>query len=187
MNSDLLDLAIEINAFCEQQGWSFCIIGGVAIQHWGEQRFTKDVDFTVLTGFGGEEKVVDALLAKYEPRISDAKPFGIKNRVLLIRAPSGMGIDVALGALPFEEAAVQRARNIEVSPGIHLRLCTAEDLIVMKAFADRPLDWNDVKGIIIRQGSAKLDWPYVFQHLTPLAELKEQPDIVTRLRAMAGQ
>ena len=74
---------------------------------------------------------------------------------------------------------------IEVYPGIHLRLCTAEDLIVMKAFADRPLDWNDVKGIIIRQGVDQLDWEYVFHHLTPLAEIKEQPDILTRLRAMA--
>ena len=187
MNSELLDLAVEMNSFCERWGWQFCIIGGVAIQHWGEQRFTKDVDLTVLTGFGGEEKVVDGLLAKYEARVSDAKSFALKNRVLLIRAPSGMGIDVALGALPFEEAAVRRAKNIEVVPGTHLRLCAAEDLIVMKAFADRPLDWNDVKGIIIRQGKEKLDWRYVFEHLTPLAELKEQPDIITRLRQMAGQ
>ncbi len=187
MSSDLLDLAVQIDAFCEKQGWQFCIIGGVAVQHWGEQRFTKDVDFTVLTGFGGEEPVVDALLAKYEARIGDAKPFALKNRVLLIRAPSGMGVDVSLGALPFEEAAVQRAKKIEVSSGVFLRLCTAEDLIVMKAFADRPLDWNDVKGIVIRQGNENLDWAYVFQHLTPLAELKEQPEIVARLRKMAGQ
>ncbi|MDB6004806.1 MAG: hypothetical protein JWR15_1793, partial [Prosthecobacter sp.] len=101
--------------------------------------------------------------------------------------PEGIGIDVALGALPFEEAAVKRAKNIEVYPNIYLRLCTAEDLVVMKAFADRPLDWNDVKGIIIRQGKENLDWLYVFQHLTPLAELKEQPEIVMKLRTMAGQ
>jgi hypothetical protein len=31
----------------------------------------------------------------------------------------------------------------------------------------------------------QLDWEYVFHHLTPLAEIKEQPDILTRLRAMA--
>lgn len=183
----LIKLAMSIQGICEKQRWPFCIIGGVAVQHWGEPRFTKDVDLTVLTGFGGEEAIVDGLLKHFEPRIPDARDFSIKSRVLLIRDPVGIGIDVALGALPFEESAVRRAKKIEVYPATHLRLCTAEDLIVMKAFADRPLDWNDVKGIIIRQGSAKLDWSYVFQHLTPLAELKEQPDIVTRLRAMAGQ
>jgi hypothetical protein len=183
----LISLSLRIQEICEKYHWPFCIIGGMAVQHWGEPRFTKDVDFTVLTGFGGEELIVDGLLEHFEPRIPDAREFSLKRRVLLLRDPEGIGIDVALGALPFEDAAVKRAKNIEVYPGMHLRLCTAEDLIVMKAFADRPLDWNDVKGVIIRQGKENLDWSYVFQHLKPLAELKEQPEIVTRLRTMAGQ
>ena len=57
---------------------------------------------------------------------------------------------------------------------------SAEDLLVLKAFADRPKDWVDVDGVIIRQ-AGKLDWRYVFAHLAPLAELKEAPEIVTRL------
>lgn len=183
----LIKLSLNIQEICEAHQWPFCIIGGVAIQHWGEPRFTKDVDLTVLTGFGGEEVIVGELLKHFQPRIPDAGVFALKSRVLLLHDSAGIGIDVALGALPFEEAAVRRATKIEVYPDTHLRLCTAEDLIVMKAFADRPLDWNDVKGIIIRQGKEKLDWRYVFEHLTPLAELKEQPDIITRLRQMAGQ
>jgi predicted nucleotidyltransferase len=183
----LIKLASSIQKICEQRQWPFCIIGGVAVQHWGEPRFTKDVDLTVLTGFGGEEVIVDGLLEHFEPRVSDARGFSLKNRVLLLRDSAGIGIDVALGALPFEEEAVKRAKSIEVYPGMHLRLCTAEDLIVMKAFADRPLDWNDVKGVIIRQGNENLDWSYIFKHLTPLAELKEQPEIVAGLRKMAGQ
>lgn len=54
------------------------------------------------------------------------------------------------------------------------------DLIVLKAFADRPKDWVDVDGIIIRQ-SAQLDWAYVRAQLAPLAELKEAPEILDRL------
>jgi predicted nucleotidyltransferase len=181
----LVKLSLHIQELCDAHGWSFCIIGGVAVQHWGEPRFTKDVDITVLTGFGGEEKIVDKFMEHFEARLPDARAFSLVSRVLLLRDPEGIGIDVALGAVPFEESAVKRAQMIEVYPGIHLRLCTAEDLIVMKAFADRPLDWNDVKGIIIRQGVDQLDWEYVFHHLTPLAEIKEQLDILTRLRAMA--
>ena len=61
-----------------------------------------------------------------------------------------------------------------------LRTCSAEDLIVFKAFADRPKDWVDVDGVIIRQ-SGQLDWGYVRTHLAPLAELKDAPEIMDRL------
>jgi hypothetical protein len=57
---------------------------------------------------------------------------------------------------------------------------TAEDLIVLKAFADRPKDWLDIDGILIRQ-SASLDWDYVRAQLAPLAELKDAPELVDKL------
>ena len=53
----------------------------------------------------------------------------------------------------------------------------------MKAFASRAKDWVDVEGIAIRQ-AGKLDWVYVLGHLTPLAELKGEPEILDRLAAM---
>ena len=51
--------AVEVEAFCRARGWSFCFIGGIAVQRWGTPRFTQDVDVTLLTGFGGEEAFVD--------------------------------------------------------------------------------------------------------------------------------
>lgn len=73
---------------------------------------------------------------------------------------------------------------IEMEPGASVKLCTPEDLIVMKAFADRDLDWNDIRGIIVRQGTGNLDWEYIFRHLAPLCEAKEAPGIMTRLLKM---
>ena len=148
--NELTKLALELQQFCEERGWKFCLIGGLAVQHWGEPRFTKDVDMTLLTGFGGEEPYVDAWLAAFEPRIGDAKAFALANRVLLLRSRSGIGIDIALGALPFESDAIQRALLIELEPGAKLRLCSPEDLIVMKCFASRVQDWLDVRGILVR-------------------------------------
>lgn len=46
----ILAAAGELQRFCERQGWRFCLIGGVAVQRWGEPRFTQDVDLTLLTG-----------------------------------------------------------------------------------------------------------------------------------------
>ncbi len=59
---DLLDLAAQLQFFAEAEGWKFCFIGGVAVQHWGEPRLTRDVDLTVLSGWGGEDTCIDALL-----------------------------------------------------------------------------------------------------------------------------
>lgn len=92
-----------------------------------------------------------------------------------------------MGALPFEELAVQRATYVKYAEEIYLRICTPEDLIVMKAFAGRPQDWNDVRMTLVRQGVAKLDWAYINQHLKDLAEVKEDPGILTQLEALRSR
>jgi hypothetical protein len=63
----------------------------------------------------------------------------------------GVGIDIALAAIPFEERVLARSTAFEFLPGAGIRTCSAEDLIVYKAFADRPRDWVDVEGILLRQ------------------------------------
>ena len=181
---DLVEQAMELQTLHVSQGWDFSFIGGIAIQRWSEPRLTKDMDITLLTGFGGEEKFIDFLLEHYASRISDARTFALQNRVLLLKTRQGTGIDVALGALPFEEIAVKRSTLLEFAPGIKLRTCTAEDLLIMKAFASRPLDWNDVRGILVRQGTENLDWPYILRHLQPLCELKEAPEILIKLESL---
>ncbi len=175
----LFQLAERIQALCLGHGWRFCFIGGLALQRWGEPRVTADVDLTLLTGFGGEEGFVDELLRHFAPRIPDAKQFALINRVLLLESADGIGIDVALGGLPYEELVVSRATPFEYLPGVSLLTCSAEDLVVLKAFADRPRDWEDVQGIVGRQ--TLLDWGYMEAQLQPLAEAKEAPHILERL------
>ncbi len=70
--------------------------------------------------------------------------------------------------------------EVAFQPQTLLRTCSAEDLVVMKAFAARAKDWLDVEGIIVRQ-TGKLDWPYICGQLQPLAELKEAPEIMDEL------
>jgi hypothetical protein len=60
-------------------------------------------------------------------------------------------------------------------------LCSPESLIVMKAFADRPQDWMDIRGVLVRQSSEGLDWDWIQDRLKPLCEIKERPEIVSRL------
>lgn len=173
--------AARVQRIIDPLRWKYCFIGGVAVQKWGQARLTQDVDLTIFTGFGGEEQVIDRLLATFVPRVRDARQFAIENRVILLRTREGVDLDVSCGAFPFEQQAVARARKVQVIPGVRLRLCTAEDLIVYKAFAGRPIDWMDVESIIAKQYRKKLDWRYIHTQLKPLSELKEDPQMVPKL------
>jgi hypothetical protein len=184
---ELVRAAADLQTFCEARGWRFCFIGGLVVQMWAELRATKDVDMTLLTGFGGERVFIDALLGAYEPRVPDAAAFAERNRVLLLKTTEGMGIDVALGGLEFEERAVSRSRKVEMMPGWHIRVCSPEDLIVFKVFAARVQDWRDVEMTIVRQGDAALDWKYIREQLVPLLALKEQPDLLDQLEALRAR
>lgn len=179
----LFQAARELQEFFQGKGWRFCFIGGVALQRWGEPRLTVDADVCLMTGFGEEEGFIRSLLEAYPARIPDAARFALENRVLLCRSADGVGFDVALAGLPFEEAIISRASVFEFLPGVSLVTCSAEDLVVLKAFASRPRDWTDVEGVIARQ-QGKLDKPLILASLAPLCEVKNAPEILSRIREL---
>jgi hypothetical protein len=179
----LLDAALEIQRYCEEQGWAFYFIGGIAVQHWGEARLTRDADLTVFTGVGEEGRYVDALLSRFAPRIEDAREFALRYRVLLLGASNGIPIDLALGGLAFEERAASAATLEEIAPGVWLRLCNAGSLLVYKVFAGRPQDWLDAEGIIEKSGN-RVDWSKVRSDLGELLALKEDTESLPRLEAL---
>jgi hypothetical protein len=174
--------AAAVQDLCRERGWGYCFIGGLAVLRWGEPRLTRDIDLTILAGFGAEEPVVDGLLARFEARIDDARNFALRNRVALLRASNGVPVDVALGALDFEQRAAERASLWDVKEA-QLLTCSAEDLIVHKAFAGRDRDWLDIEGIVIRQGE-DLDSALMLRELAPLLGLKGDYDAVERLRTL---
>jgi len=179
---DVIRAAAELQNVCQSQGWQFCFIGGVALQRWSEPRETVDVDLSLFAGFGQEQQFSDALLKHFEPRISNAADFARERRVLLLRSDKGVGLDVSLAALPYEAFVIHRSSYFDYPPGISLRTCSAEDLIVLKAFAGRGQDWADIERVIVRQ-TGKLDWDYIREQIGPLAELKDAPEIVDQLEA----
>lgn len=174
--------AHDLQTFCAGAGWRFCFIGGIAVQRWGEPRFTQDADLTLISGFGDEERYIDHLLAQYAGRLPDTRDFAVQTRVVLLTGHEGVPLDIALGAMPFEERTVQRASPYRIAAKQYLLTCSAEDLIVHKAFADRPQDWLDIDGVIARQ-DITLNRQQIWQELEPLVELKEDPTILDRLRS----
>lgn len=182
--SALIEAARDLQSVLESREWRFCFIGGLAVLRWGEPRFTRDVDATVLCPFGNEDEIVHPLLSSgYIGRLPDVLEFARKNRVLLLQSTSGVAVDLALGILPFEEAMIDRSSLFEFEPGARLRTCSAEDLVVLKLFASRPRDVVDIEGVIARQ-RGQLDWQYIEMNLEPLAEAKDQPEIMSTFRKL---
>ena len=178
--SRLFKAAKEVADFMEAQGWSYCLIGGLAVQRWGEPRATLDADFLLITGWGEDSNFIIPLLERFQPRISDAREFALENRVLLINATNGKTVDISLGALPYEYEVAQRAVPVEFHPGCTIPCCTPEDLFVMKVFAARPLDWRDAEAIVARQHA--FDKKYVVEQLKALSTMKEDADWLSRAK-----
>ena len=179
----LFQAAKELQEFLRSRQWRFCFIGGIALQRWGQPRVTVDVDVSLLTGVGGEAQYVDALCDRYKGRIGDVRTFALQNRVLLLETSQGIPLDIALAGFAYEEAVIDRASDFAFLDDVTLRTCSAEDLIVLKAFADRTRDWADIESVLVRQ-RGNLDTTYVREQLAPLCELKEQPQILDRLDAL---
>ena len=119
----------------------------------------------------------------FEGRIPDAIRFAKQNRILLLIDDRKTSIDIALGGFSFEKNMIERSSEWGTPQRGTITTCSAEDLIVLKAFADRPQDWIDVENVLIRQGD-RLDRDLVVQELEPLVALKEEPAILERLKTL---
>lgn len=177
--NELYLLAQRVEQYCDQMGCPCCLIGGLALPFRGQLRATEDVDYAVFAEFGRESELIDGLLQEFKPRIQNARAHALLHRVLLLEV-GDLGVDIGIAGFEFERRIQERATREEVMDGVWLNVITAEDLVVMKAFANRPQDWVDIAGVLIRN-EGKLDWGYIDATLAPLAELKEDPAILEKL------
>ncbi|MEM1446341.1 MAG: hypothetical protein AAGF84_09815 [Planctomycetota bacterium] len=184
---DVLRVAAAIQRGCEERGLPFCLIGGVAIQRWGRPRVTNDADGVIFTGLGNEKSALDWLLDNYQPRRPDARQWAIDTRVLLLQdSDTGVGIDLSMGSLDFEYRTVERSTLENYPDNTQLRVCSASDLVVYKAFAGRPLDWEDVKGILARSPEY-IDFELIEHELGILADLAEDDTPLRQLAEIRSQ
>ena len=186
----LVAAAREVQAVLDAAGLAFCFIGGFAAQRHAEPRVTRDVDVSILTGIGNERRVIDVMLAAFPARIDDARAFAERYRVLLLKTADDIGIDATLTALPFEADIIARGSPFEFAPGVWLRTCNAEDFLVMKIFAGRPIDWRDVEMVLRRYRPEGLDLAAVKERVAPLLAVKDDsesmPELERLIRKVSG-
>lgn len=152
------------------------IIGGIAVSLLGKPRLTADVDAMLLLSVEDLPLLIEAASQEgLVPRIADAQGFAHRHRVLLLRhQESGINVDISLGMLPFEVAAVERSVLYEIGP-IAIRLPAPEDLIIFKAVAHRPQDLLDIQTLIASHPD--LDRNHIERWVRDFAQLLEMPEI----------
>ena len=174
------DALARIADFLDRANVPYMVIGGIANLVWGEPRATLDIDVTVLVGRDDLEVFLARVRSEYDVLVGDAAAFVRETRVLPIADRSGVRIDLVFGLRPFEEEAVRRAVDIDTGER-SVRVCTAEDLILMKIISDRPRDLDDARAIVgCRLGS--LDLAHLEPRVEEMAHLLERDEILTRWR-----
>lgn len=175
----------------DSAGIPMVVVGGVAASLLGRPRLTRDIDALVDLP---DERWVELLAAAHrlgiEPRIDAPLEFAARSRVLLLRhVPSQIDIDVILGALPFEREAVAAGRTHSLGP-IEVRLPRIEDLMIMKALAQRPRDLIDLEALLDTHPEADLEtvrrWVREFATAATLPELLATFDTLVA-RSTAGR
>ena len=156
-------------------------IGGLAVIARGAPRHTTDVDAAV---WGPEFDVDRALSVLAEagivPRVKDVEAFIRRGQILQLRhEPSGTGLDVSLGWLPYELEAMETADRLDLH-GVTVPVARPEDLVVYKAVAWRLLDQADVE-TLVRLHCHTIDLDRVRDLVAQFAEVLEVPERVAEL------
>ncbi len=171
-----LEAAGRISAMLEKASTPYAIIGGLAVQYWGESRTTRDVDIVVLVPDVEVDRFVESVLQEFPPRVKNASAFARENRVLLVATEDGTPIDIAFGIPGYEGIAIERATAVDI-PGVgSMRLLVPEDLVIHKCVAGRPRDLEDVRLVLVRQGE-HMDIDYIREWLDQFSLVIEDRDV----------
>lgn len=173
----------DLVTWLSSSGVPFVIVGGVAAALQGRPRATRDIDAVIMI----EENAWSAFLADaaahgFPPRRKNSLEFAAVSRVLLLQhARSGLGIDLSLGAMPFEREMITRASRVFVE-GVHVPLASPEDLIVMKSLAMRPNDITDIVSLV--EANKNINLARVRKTVGMMGEALDEPELLSRLEAV---
>lgn len=136
------------------------VVGGQAVLIYGEPRLTNDIDITLGVNTDKFEEVFSiAKELKLTVLVKDALQFVRRNSVLPLKdKQSGFRIDLIFSFTDFEMNAIIRAKSI-IFGKKKIKFASVEDLIILKMFAGRPRDIEDVMNIIKK--NKKLDRIYI--------------------------
>lgn len=182
---NLIRSVVDLQQRLEKAGIPSVVIGGLAVSAWGEPRLTRDADIKVLARRDERGHILQ-LVADFTPLHADPDEAFRRHGIAFFHDPAGTRIDVMLAETSFDETAIGRARLIDMKPGLAVRVCSPEDLIVYKMISLRTQDRVDVEGIIRRQGN-HLDDHYVENWLRLFEQALDDSTLISEYRRLRRQ
>ncbi|MBM4457911.1 MAG: nucleotidyltransferase family protein [Chloroflexi bacterium] len=140
------------------------VIGGVAVAIWGDPRVTRDADLKTLLERKDADRLLAVLTPHYVSLLPDPHEALRRQAMVFVQDADGIRLDLLLADTPYDVIAIRRGCDVEVQSGVTLKVCSPEDLVIYKLLSPRPRDYEDVRGVVRRQGQA-LDDAYVLHWL----------------------
>jgi len=160
IEAHLIEAFILMNRFLQTHQVRYCLIGGLAAGYWGEPRFTRDMDFTVVSQSRSLSHLQDLL---------EQEGFGVNAKdkaelKVLQKGTLQFEADLILAETEYQDWVVQRAMPIPMFE-VKVPICSAEDLIILKLIANRRQDLLDIENVLKRHSKA-LDQSYLDKWLS---------------------
>lgn len=145
------ELLVRLARLLDAAGIPYMVIGGQAVQLYGEPRLTRDIDLTLGIGVEGLDRVEavcrDAGLRVLAP---DPAEFARDTMVLpAVEDRTGIRVDFVFSFSEYERQAIGRSREVRLG-GSGVRFAALEDLVIHKLVAGRPQDVEDVRSILLK-------------------------------------
>jgi predicted nucleotidyltransferase len=147
MNSDFKDL---LRLLSEKKA-EFLVIGGYAVIHYAEPRYTKDLDLLIGTDAENAEKVLEAL-REFGAPVNTITPRDLCTPEVFFQIgvpPNRIDMIVTVPGVEFK-AAYARRGSMAIGD-MQVPVISRDDLIRAKLMAGRPQDLVDA-GLLARAG-----------------------------------
>lgn len=138
----------------------YMVIGGQAVQLYGEPRMTRDIDLTLGLGVEGLDRVL-GVCGRCGLKPLPAAPADFVRETMVLPAleeRTGIRVDFVFSFAAYERQAIGRSRPVELG-GVSVRFAAVEDVVIHKLVAGRPRDLEDARTIIVKNPG--LDRGYV--------------------------
>jgi len=162
----VIDALEEVIDIVKDLNIDYAVMGGIALQAWGRERVTRDIDLIIYLGEIERTEFLQAL-TKRGVKISKREGLNEKGAFLPISCyyeektyGLPLEIDFFIADTDYQKKALARSLGIEVL-GKKVKIIQPEDLILHKLLANRPIDRLDVETVILEQKDS-LDKEYLF-------------------------
>ena len=160
----IIDLEIVTNNFIKLLKNSkipYMVVGGLAVNYFGDFRLTKDIDVVIAIDLSKIEKILNLLgRGKYKFHKEEINALAKLSNHFTITDPSDTyRIDFWIPKTYYEKKAFARRKKKRTKTGL-VSFITPEDLVLFKLIANRTQDILDVESILQRQ-KGKLDRKYL--------------------------